>query len=69
MDFKLMKELIKSTIIEKYDYKIFNKATFGKIPTIENMVDDIFWIIRSQTFLIKRVRLWKNDKCYAEIGY
>ena len=68
MDFKRMKEILQP-VVDKYDHKMFSEDNFGTNPTAENMCMDIFDMVRNQTMLIKRVRLWETDTCYAEIGY
>lgn len=72
IDFKKIKEML-DPVIEKYDHQFFTKSTFnGQNPTAENMAQDIFEMVRfgsSPQTLIKRVRLWETDTCYAEISY
>lgn len=69
MDFKLIKEVLQE-VVDKYDHQFFTKDTFdGFNPTAENMCIDIFNMVRSNTVLITRVRLWETDSCYAQVGY
>jgi len=68
MDFKLINELLQN-VIDKYDHKFFNKGIFGGNPTAENMAKDIFNMVRSDSRLVTRVRLYETDTCYAEVGY
>ena len=68
IDFKMNKEILQP-IVDKYDYQCFTKDSFGLNPTAENMCLDIFTTIRKNTTLIKRVRLWETDTCYAQVSY
>lgn len=69
IDFKETKEIL-DLVIEKYDHHFFTKAKFnGMNPTVENMVQDIFNHVRLHSMLVKRVRLWETDSCYAQVGY
>jgi len=68
MDFKKMKEYVQP-IVDEYDHSFLTEESFGKNPTAENMVYDIFSRIRFKTFLVKKVRLWETATCYAEIAY
>ncbi len=68
IDFKKIKELLEP-VFDKYDHKFFTKETFGKNPTAENMAQDIFNMVREDSRLVKRVRLWETDTCYCDVGY
>lgn len=69
IDFKKIKEIL-NPIFEKYDHQCFTKETFfGKNPTAENMVIDIFETVKISSRLVTRVKLWETDTCYAQIGY
>ncbi|MCP4373528.1 MAG: 6-carboxytetrahydropterin synthase QueD [Deltaproteobacteria bacterium] len=71
MDFKKIKEILKP-VVDKYDHQAFTKDTFNcQNPTAENMARDIFNMVDFATppGLVKRVRLWETDTCYAEVSY
>lgn len=68
IDFKKIKELLEP-VLNKYDHQFFTKDTFGKNPTAENMAKDIFNMVRKDTLLVIKVRLWETDSCYCTVGY
>jgi len=69
IDFKEIKEIL-DPVIKKYDHQCFTKDKYnGYNPTAENMAQDIFDMVRFESMLIKRVRLWETDTCYCTVGY
>jgi len=68
MDFKQMKEIVQP-IVDRFDHSFITTETYNMNPTAENMVTYIFNLIRKDTPLIKKVRLWETATCYAEMGY
>lgn len=68
MDFKEMKEIVQP-LVDHFDHSFITKDDFNMNPTAENMAKYIFDKIRQCTILIKKVRLWETDSCYAEVSY
>ncbi len=66
MDFSLLKQVVKTNIIDKFDHQDLN--TFYDIPTAEVMVVDIFRLLQGCTKdKIIRVRLYETSTSYAEM--
>jgi 6-pyruvoyltetrahydropterin/6-carboxytetrahydropterin synthase len=68
MDFKRIKEILQP-IVDRYDHSFLTFESYGKNPTAENMAMDIFQVIRQQSPLLVKIRLWETDTGYAEVTY
>jgi 6-pyruvoyltetrahydropterin/6-carboxytetrahydropterin synthase len=65
-DFSLLKKAVKELVIDKYDH--CNLNDWFHMPTAENMVIEIFNILRkSYNGMVTRVRLWETSTSYAEV--
>ena len=71
VDMKVLKDIIKSEVEDKFDHKNLNKETkgFARLnPTVENMVK-VFWDLLVDEFepvQLTRIGVWETPRTYAE---
>ena len=68
VDFNVMKKVVNSLVVDKYDHQYLND--FFKIPTAENMVQHIFKELRTKFtkmgLTLESVKLWETEGSFAE---
>ena len=69
INFANLKQLVQQNIIEKYDHSVLNETTGIKIPTAENLVEEIFndlKVYNTNDIRLYSVKLWETPTSWAE---
>lgn len=65
MDFDELKEIVKKTVITKYDHQFLND--FLDNPTAELLAQDIFDMLKEQNLPMYSIRLWETPQASVEV--